>query len=509
MCQIRRFRLVSAIAVIGATLCAAMQAAPARADGWTCAASAARITVAGQPAAEPVSAGGDAAPYRAGSAQLSSPPLPPGSSTGALAARTASDARVPSSASAAVDEVTVGVPSDLVPAPATAGIDAIAPVELPLPVVGSVSADLRPALRALLRPLSAVELLRLDSATASATGRCIAGDAAITGTSSTSGAVLAGRPVDLDDRLAQTVELVGAYAIDPSDIDPAKVVQQGGQLTPAALGALMQPILDAMPAIPIPATFADVELLPDERLQVGTRRTYRALHVRASAGGAEIIDAVLAEASAGGEGCSAGPGTPGPESVADLALQCASQHVVLVDVLDTGRRVKLVGAAAGRYVGRSVEIRLAATRAVVARPTVRDDGTFRATGALPAQRIRYTNAARYQASIDDERSLPLKLSRRMIVTRTASTARGTTMQGRVTGPLAQRARITVKRRVSCGRWKVVKRFAMPRNGRFKVTIPRVRGATSAVFRMQTTVGARNPNGRPKPTFTLPRYVTPS
>jgi hypothetical protein len=221
--------------------------------------------------------------------------------------------------------------------------------------------------------------------------------------------------------------------------------------------------------------------------------------------GAEIIDAVLAEASAGGERCSAG--TSGAESLADLALQCASQQVVLIDVLDTGRRVKLVGAAAGRYVGRAVEIRLAATGAVVARPIVREDGSFRATARLPARRIRHTNAARYRASIDGERSLPLKLSRRMIVTRTASTARGTTMRGRVTGPLARGARITVKRRLSCKRWKVVKRFAMPRDGRFRVTIPHARGATSAVFRMQTTVGARDHRGGPKPTFTLPRYVT--
>jgi hypothetical protein len=47
-------------AVMGAALCAVVQAAPARADGWTCAASAARVTVAGQ-TAEPATAGGGCA----------------------------------------------------------------------------------------------------------------------------------------------------------------------------------------------------------------------------------------------------------------------------------------------------------------------------------------------------------------------------------------------------------------------------------------------------------------
>jgi hypothetical protein len=344
----------------------------------------------------------------------------------------------------------------------------------------------------------------VGAATASATGRCVAGDPIIAGTSSLSGAVLAGQPVDLDGPRSDVVELLGAYAIDPSDIDPADVVQHGSSLTSAALRPLLQPVLDAMAPIPVPATLAGVELVPDERVQAGSRWTYRALHVRASVAGTEIIDAVLAEASAGGDDCAAGSG--GTESLAELALQCASQHVVLIDVLNTGRNVKLVGAAAGRYVGRAVEIRLAATGAVVARPIVGEDGTFRATAPLPARRIRHTNAARYRASIDGERSLPLKLSRRMIVTRTAATARGTTMRGRVIGPLARRARIVVTRRVSCRRWKVVKRFAMPRNGRFRITIPHTRGASSAVFRMRTTVGASDGRSGRKPTFTLPRYV---
>jgi hypothetical protein len=465
-----------------------------------------RARLAGQAPVEPATAGGAAAPCRTGSAALSTAALPGAPSTGRLTARTAADDRGPAQASAAVHELTLGVPAGLPAAPAPQ-IEAVAPVTLTGPL-GTVTVDLRPALRALLRPLPGADLLRLESATAGATGRCVAGDPVLTGSSSTSGAVLAGRPVDLDGPRSESVELLGAYAVDPSDADPAKVVQEGGEPVPAALHPLLRQVLDTMAPIPVAATVADVELIPDERLQLGSRRTYRALHVRASLSGLEVLDAVLAEASAGGEVCAAGPAAPGEGGVADLALECASQHVTLIDVLDTGRRVKLVGAAAGRYVGRRVAIRLAATGAVVARPVVRSNGTFRATAPLPARKVRHTNAARYQASVDGERSLPLKLSRRMILSRTVSTAEGTTMHGRVTGPRARPAsRITVKRRVSCGRWTVVKRFVMPRGGRFRVTIPHARGASSAVFRMQTTVGARNRRGRPKPTFTLPRYVT--
>lgn len=489
--------------LMGAVLLGGVQAAPAHADGWTCAASAARLGLAGQATAEPATAGGASAPCRAATAELSSPPLPNGLSTGALVARTASDDRVPSHASAVVNEVVLGLPSGLVPTPGAGAVDAIAPVEVAVPLLGPVSVDLRPALRDLLRPVPTVELLRVGSASASASGRCVAGDPVITGTSSVSGVVLAGQPIDLDGPRSEAVELLGAYAIDPSDIDPAKVVQLGSSLSPAALAPILQPVLDALPPISVPATLANVSLVPDERVEDGGRRVYRGLHVRASVGGAALADAVLAEASAGGDDCRTGSGSAG---IADLALQCASQQVVLIDVLNTGRHVKLFGAAAGRYVGRTVEIRFAATGAVVARPVVGEDGTFRATAALPAKRIRGTNAARYRASIGGERSLSLKLSRRMIVTRTATTARGTTIRGRMVGPTARHARITVKRRVSCRRWEVVKRFR-PHGRRFRVNIPHARGSRASAFRLQTMVMALDRSGRLRATFTLPRYVT--
>jgi hypothetical protein len=228
MGQRRRFRMGLGAGMIGMVLLGAVQAATARADGWTCAASAARAAIAGQGTAEPATAGDASAPCRESAAELSTPPLPSGVSAGALTARTGADDRTPAQASAAVNDVTLALSPNLVPTSGPGLVDAVPPVSLP----GGLSADLGPALRDLLRPVPSVELLRLSSASASATGRCVAGDPVVTGSSSTAGAVLAGQPIDLDGPRSQAVELLGAYAIDPSDIDLARVVEHGGSLPP-------------------------------------------------------------------------------------------------------------------------------------------------------------------------------------------------------------------------------------------------------------------------------------
>jgi hypothetical protein len=180
---------------------------------------------------------------------------------------------------------------------------------------------------------------------------------------------------------------------------------------------------------------------------------------------------------------------------------------VLIDVLRRNGRVQLLGAAHRRYVGRRVRIRSFADGRVVARPRVRRDGTFRATAVLPPRKLRHTNRARYQARIGKERSLRLKLARRMIVTRTGRRAGRVVIAGRVVRPLTRPlARVVVKRRVSCGRWKVVRRFTPRAGGRFRVALPRPREGHAAVYRMRTRVRYRTGVAKRFPTFTLPRYV---
>jgi hypothetical protein len=193
--------------------------------------------------------------------------------------------------------------------------------------------------------------------------------------------------------------------------------------------------------------------------------------------------------------------------VADLALQCTSRRLVLIDVYRERGRVRLLGAAHRRYVGRRVRIRFTAGGRTVARPRVRRDGTFRATAKLPPRKIRETNRARYQATIRREKSMRLKLVRRMLVTRMRSRGDRVVIAGRVVRPLASPvATVIVKRRLSCGRWRVVRRFRPDRDGRFRVRLRGPDEGQAAVYRMSTRVKLYSWFPKLYPTFTLPRYV---
>ena len=126
-------------------------------------------------------------------------------------------------------------------------------------------------------------------------------------------------------------------------------------------------------------------------------------------------------------------------------------------------------------------IRFTADGKVVARPRVTDAGLFRATAKLPPRKLRTTNRARYQASIAREKSLRLKLVRRMLVSSTRSSAGRVTIAGRIVRPLGSPIQtVIVKRRVSCGRFSVVKRFKPPASGRFRITLPGPQASQAAV-----------------------------
>jgi hypothetical protein len=240
--------------------------------------------------------------------------------------------------------------------------------------------------------------------------------------------------------------------------------------------------------------------VPDERVANGVRLTQRALHAEVTIAGQNVADAVLGEATVGSEGVNCG-------GVADLALQCTARRIVLIDVVISHGRVHLRGAADRRFAGRRVRIRSAWNGRTVARPRLSRTGLFSATAKLPPGAIRKTNDARYQASVRGQRSLDLKLVRRMLVTRTVRRGDSVRITGRVTRPLASPRRpITVKRRLSCSRWRVVKRFKPGADGHFNVRLGAPLAGEAAAYRMQTRV--RKFTWLPKlyPTFTLPRYI---
>ena len=116
--------------------------------------------------------------------------------------------------------------------------------------------------------------------------------------------------------------------------------------------------------------------------------------------------------------------------------------------------MRLVGVADRRFAGRTVSIVFVPRGKVVAKPKVAADGSFSATAPLPPKRLRNSNAARYEARIGGERSLKLKLARRMRIA-SIGVAGGKVV---VAAPSSARSRarkadrmVELQRRVSCTR----------------------------------------------------------
>jgi hypothetical protein len=188
-------------------------------------------------------------------------------------------------------------------------------------------------------------------------------------------------------------------------------------------------------------------------------------------------------------------------------LACSTRRLVLVDVLERGRRVRLTGVADPALAGRTVKIVFAATGRVAARAEIDEDGGFAATAPLPPRSIRSSNRARYTAVLGDERSSNLKLQRRMVVDSMTADGRRVTIAGRVLPPLGRPlARITLTRRVSCTKEVVEKRFRPDADGSFRVTVTAPRGLGAAVYRMTTHVRYSATGTGTFKTYTLPRAV---
>jgi hypothetical protein len=190
-------------------------------------------------------------------------------------------------------------------------------------------------------------------------------------------------------------------------------------------------------------------------------------------------------------------------------LACAKRPIVLEDVALRGGRVVLVGVADRSLVGRTVALILNPSGKVVARATVRPDATFSATASAPPRRMRRSNLTRYEARVGGQRSLSLKLTRRMQVTRFAAANGRVTIAGRVVPPLAQARkdrRIVVQRVVTCSTTEVAGTGAPRRNGAFSITVAAPAGQREAVYRLTTRVPRTPGSPRSTPTFTLPRAV---
>ncbi|UTI64206.1 hypothetical protein NBH00_23065 [Paraconexibacter antarcticus] len=549
----RRVRTALLPVALGAGLVAL--AAPAGASAaFQCDASALRGSVLGAPALEPVTANrtgtvctSQSAGGAAAGAALSALPLNAsvlGASTYVTPAGTANDKQavlaqggLGSLTVKALPTLPIALPTATIPAnlqsitvPLGTVTSALGISPLVLALIPGLPAnltfDLTAAIDGILPngQLPNVDLFSVGAATAYAGANCSGGRARTFGLAQTADITVLGQQLPTEAIVDQTLDLDTGKAI-LSSLDVTEIPLPTG--LPAALTSLLSPLLStiqtvvlkplvvALPDVPLPVAVAEVKLTPSSQSTSATGRlVQQGPHLQVSVAGQRIVDVVLGEAtvSASGVDCTvpaaAAPVEPAvPESAADLALACTSRRLVLVDVLQKGRRVKLLGAADRKLAGRTVALRLAATGRTVATAKVATDGSFSATAPLPPARIRGTNRARYQAAIGREKSLDLKLARRMVVSAVSARGGRVTIAGRVILPLASpRANITLTRRLSCRRSEVVKRFRPAADGTFKVTVDAPDDATAAVYRMSTVVRRTTRSHTTSPTYTLPRGV---
>lgn len=252
--------------------------------------------------------------------------------------------------------------------------------------------------------------------------------------------------------------------------------------------------------VPIPPQLAQLNITPGSQTNANGVFTQRGPRVQLALGGQSVLDLTLGRAQITGTDTCA-------QAVATAQLRCSTRKLVLVDVLERPGYVRLYGVADRKFIGKRVTIRSTYDNRVVARPKVSRAGTFLAKGPLPPRAIRHTNRARYQATIAKEKSLRLKLFRRMIVTQLTGKAGKVTIKGRVVLPLGRPVqKITIKRRVSCSKSVTAKTLRPDSKGRFSVTLAAPKQAQTATYRLATKVRKNTHNSKLFPTFTLPRAV---
>jgi hypothetical protein len=516
---------------------------------FTCEASALRTTLLGQAAIEP-STVGRGAPCATATAL---PPLAlPSLFTGtALRAETTFDpATRQAGASGTVAGLHLGLDASLLPAinlPTEQLIAALPPISVPIPPVlvttlqllvpsfpSAIQVDIRDAVSAALPDgrLATGDLLGADLLRSTAAAGCTAGVPSLAGSSNVNGLRSLGQDVTMvDGYVQQQLTLLDTASIDLSTLDLAQVsvlTPLDGLTAPllSAVQGLIGPALAALPPIAIPPTIAQLTVRAPEQIVEGDVLTQRALHATLRLAGQPILDSVAGEAKVGRAGVCPPPPNDGPTvarggpdaptiptartaglSASAQLLACTDRKLILLDVLPSQNEVRIKGAADRALVGRTVKIRLRATGKVVANAKVGKDGFFTTTAPLPPRAIRTSNAARYRAELGKDLSLPLKLHRRMALTRLTSASGKVTVAGRVELPLSRPAdTIRLVRRVSCHKTVLVKAFRPASDGSFEVTVTAPKGATAAVYRLATHVPKTRKNPKRFPTYTLPAGI---
>jgi hypothetical protein len=159
-----------------------------------------------------------------------------------------------------------------------------------VPLVGTV--DITSALRTLV-PVPTGMLAGIQASSATAVGQCANGSPRLSGATQTTGITVLGQPLPADQVVQRAINVLGATTIDPSTLTPSAL--------PAPLNALplalLQPLLDALPNVTVPATIAQVSLTPGSQVVQGGMLTQSGPRLAMSIAGQSVVDLTLGRAS--------------------------------------------------------------------------------------------------------------------------------------------------------------------------------------------------------------------
>lgn len=508
-------------AVLAAVFLPAL-AAPAQAAEFNCDASALRLQLGATAAIEPATANRGETICKAVRTQFAAQNGPV--AAGSLLAETAVPGTTEATAQGGVAYLSVGLDALTgIPIPTLDAVDQIPATTVPIPVAGqllglpsSITVDIRPAVRSLVSGITSGQLLELAGSLATARAQCVDGSPRLSGQTQVLALKVLGQTIPTDAAVQQALTLYNGQTINPPALDLSQIVLPPGlSFTDPLVGTILQDavrdVLATMPPIALPESLLRIAITPGSQQTADGGLTQRGLGIQLSVLTQNVLNTVVGEArvSVDSVRCTVRTrdGEVAPiDSIPQEALSCSTRRIALIDVVDRSRYVMLYGAADKRLAGKRIAIRSRADRRVVARPRVSSAGLFRARVPLPPERWRYSNRARYLASYGNQRSLDLKLHRRMVFTSVRSVRGKVILRGRVTRPhTSPRDIVTIRQRLTCRRQRVVARVRPNADGFFQVTLKAPKTGDVGVYRA-TTMVAHEGGGPDFRTYTLPGLV---
>jgi len=202
--------------------------------------------------------------------------------------------------------------------------------------------------------------------------------------------------------------------------------------------------------------------------------------------------------------------TPGiastPQAIEELELGCSKRSLVLDDVLIHAGHVALVGSAAKSLHGKTVKIVFDGGKVVASTP-VGANGEFSTTAPLPPARLRDGNSARYMAESGSQRSLDLKLTRRLSLEPPSFSGGVVTLVGEVVAPLTKPvAKVSVQQELECGKTTTVGSFKPLATGRFRIMLNVPAVARAGLYRLTSSVAEKPGSKHAFATYSLPLPV---